>query len=162
MVEVMITTAIISILTAVLLVNMRGLQDRRAVEGAAREVTAGIREAQNYSLTGRNIGGADDVPCRFQFRIGGTNMMYIEQSNAGDCGSFGAAEMVSIGYDVSISQSEAVQFQVPRGEPITSSFGELDASDEYVQFSISRGSLTRYVCIYSMGRVEERSEACSS
>lgn len=48
--------AIIGIMTMAALISMRGNQNERAVETAAREVTAAIRQAQNYALTGKNAG----------------------------------------------------------------------------------------------------------
>jgi prepilin-type N-terminal cleavage/methylation domain-containing protein len=158
MVEVLITAAIIAVMTAVSLTSLGALKERRAVELSARKVSAAIREAQSYALTGRNIRSAGDVPCEFRFRVD-SGMIYVEQSNAGAaCGSDWAGETIAAENGVGVSGSSVVRFSVPRAEPHSDS-GELVGGD-FVDFSVSRGGTTVHVCVYPLGRVEERRDGC--
>ncbi|MCD6149636.1 prepilin-type N-terminal cleavage/methylation domain-containing protein [bacterium] len=55
-IELVIVVAIVGIMTSVLLVSTSGSRTDKALEAAAREVAAMIREAQNYALTGKDAG----------------------------------------------------------------------------------------------------------
>lgn len=161
LIEVLITTAIISIITAVSLVFVGNLREQGAVDGVSRQVAAAIRETQNYALTGRNIRAVGEVPCLFRFRTEAPDIFRIEQSNSVSgtpCGTDWDGETIAVGNGVEISVSE-VRFAVPRAEPLTSSGDELEGS-VFIDFTISRGGTERHVCVYPMGRVEEHYDAC--
>lgn len=65
LIEALITVAIISIATAVMLVNYSNTQATQRLESSAREVEAAVREIQGYALTGyQDVAGSD--PCRFE------------------------------------------------------------------------------------------------
>jgi prepilin-type N-terminal cleavage/methylation domain-containing protein len=66
--ELMIVIGIMSIMMAATLVFMGSSRDQKALEGAAREVAASIREAQNYALAGKAIGSGNILPCEFVWR----------------------------------------------------------------------------------------------
>ncbi len=65
--EMVIIVAIITIMTSVMLVTTLGERKTKEVEVIGREVTAAIRETQNYALTGRRQGTG--LPCSFGFFI---------------------------------------------------------------------------------------------
>ena len=162
MVEVIVTAAIIGIMAAVSLTSFATLKERRTVEVSARKVAAAIREAQNFALAGRNIRSAGDIPCQFRFRADG-NTIYVEQSNTGpNCGAsadFSGDAMV-MEYGVTVSGASAVRFQVPRAEPFVGADDELLPGESPLDFSVSKGSTTTHVCVYPLGRIEERPGGC--
>ena len=63
--EMVVIVAIISIMTSVMMVVTFKERDRKEIEAVGREVTAAIREAQNYALTGKQQGTG--LPCSFGF-----------------------------------------------------------------------------------------------
>lgn len=173
--EVLITTAIISLVAAISLISLSDVKKRQEVNGAMRQVASAVREAQNYALTGKNISsGTSDQPCLFRVRANGNpdaQTFQLEQMNVGhsQCpggGSNSADEWASISYrtmnGVSVSASAvgmpvsagAIRFSVPRGEP-TANGVELTGNYR-VQFAVSKGGLTAHVCVYPLGRIAEK------
>lgn len=75
--ELMVVIGIIGIMTAVSLVSLQGSRDKKAVEVAAREVAASIREAQNYALTGKND-PSKRHPCRIRWRTNAPTSYFIK------------------------------------------------------------------------------------
>ncbi len=153
--EILITVAIISIMTTASMVSLRGLRDGRAVDAGARTLAASVREAQNYALTGRNIAPTPTVPSLFSIRTDGTDRIYLEQTDR-DGTVF--VSSYRLGDDVTVSAS-LVQFLVPRAEPWAGG-SELSGTD-FVDFAVSRNGVSSHICVYPMGRVEEREGGCS-
>lgn len=163
LIEVIITTAIISIITVISIVSMAGLKVKREVEGSSRIVAAAIREAQNYAVTGKNVVGSvcgsgteACVPCEFRFGTG-TNSYTISQSNiptsGSTCTSFVAGPTIGLPNGVEVT-AQSVRFSVPRSEPRDSSGNELNSGS--IDFKVSKGGVDVYICVYPLGRVEER------
>jgi prepilin-type N-terminal cleavage/methylation domain-containing protein len=158
LIELMISMAILSIMTTVTIVSMGGAKTKQEVEGAARQVAAALREAQNYALTGKNIGASGDVPCQFRLEADGTSTFTIQQKkfDSGVCTADSGSPMsYSLSNGVTVSTNNA-SFDVPRGEVFNDALGELNG-DEKVDFSISKDGSTAHVCLYPFGRIEERS-----
>ena len=107
------------------------------------------------------------MPCRFRLYVGGGDgVLHIRQSNAvsGSCDDAGPEETVFLGNGVKVgnasgSGSQEVRFQVPRAEPLDSAGSELKGGDS-IGFRVSHGGTTRYVCVYPMGRIEEKDGGC--
>lgn len=157
LIELVVSMAILSIMAVITIVSLSGSKTKQEVEGAARQVAAAIREAQNYSLTGKNIGASGDVPCRFRVEAAGTSSFTVQQKkfNSGSCSvDSGSSITYALPAGVTISTGN-VSFDVPRAEPSSDAFGELDGSEK-VDFSISKNGSTAHVCVYPLGRVEEK------
>ncbi|NTW45820.1 MAG: type II secretion system protein [Candidatus Moranbacteria bacterium] len=131
LIEIMITTALIAIVTTASLASLVPFKARRAVEGGERVVAAALRQAQNDAVTGKNISSCSSIPC-VPFQSGAVNLPD----------------------GVVLSASQAVAFRVPQGEPINSGGVELVSGS--VDFSLTKGGVTAHVCVYPLGRVEER------
>lgn len=131
LVEVVITTSIIALVTSASLASMSSFKSRRDVEGNARTVAAAIRQAQNDAVTGKNIDTCGTVPC-VPFR----------------------PDQVSLTGGVVLSPSSSVAFRVPQGEPVGSAGAELVSGA--VDMSVSKAGVAAHVCVYPLGRVEER------
>ena len=157
LIELMVSMAILSIMVTATIISMGGAKTKQEVEGAARQVAAAIREAQNYALTGKNIGSSGDVPCRFRLAATGTSSFTIQQKefSSGSCGiDSGSPLTYSLLAGVTVSTNN-VSFDVPRGEVFNDALGELDGTDE-VDFAVSKSGSTAHVCVYPFGRIEEK------
>jgi len=69
--ELMMVIAIISIMISVVLIYSD--RTKKELEGAAREVAASIREAQNYALTGKNASASCSNEYIFTYEINSPN-----------------------------------------------------------------------------------------
>lgn len=63
LIELMIVVAIVSISAVVMLLSFGNARTKKELETNAREFASVIREAQNYALTGKQVGSG--VTCRF-------------------------------------------------------------------------------------------------
>lgn len=165
LVELVVTTAALSIMAVVTIISMSGNKTRHEVQAATRLVASALREAQNYSLTGKNItSNPADRPCKFRARsVGGGPAIFVEQLNAGmvSCPQPGPDPDSWVGASYSLtngvvfSTTAEVRFDVPRGEPANSSGVELSGAT-LIDFPVSKSGLTAHACIYPLGRIEEK------
>jgi type II secretory pathway pseudopilin PulG len=160
----MISMAVLSIMAAVTIVSMGGSKTRQEVEGAARQLAAAIRETQNYALTGKNITSTNtNRACRFSVASTvNTASFSIKQANVSgaSCGALAVATTYSLQNGVQFSvASREVSFDVPRGEPSDAN-GEIGGpqvgASPYVDFSFAKNGSTAHVCVYPLGRIEEK------
>jgi prepilin-type N-terminal cleavage/methylation domain-containing protein len=148
LIELMAVIAIIGIMTAVVIVSMSGQKDKKAVETAAREVAAAVREAQNYALTGK---GAVSGCLGYTFSWTNSSVDYKFKGN-GTCPA--------------INQSN---YTLKNGVKIVSSAGGCDASKSF-NFSfpradlnptdtctiiVGKGAYCYNIFVYPSGRVDE-------
>jgi prepilin-type N-terminal cleavage/methylation domain-containing protein len=157
LVELMISMAILSIMAALTIVSMTGAKTKQEVEGAARQVAAAVREAQNYALTGKNIGASGDVPCQFRLDTTGSAISIQQRrfSSPGLCNvNSGSPTVYPLPTGVAIS-IDNVSFNVPRGEVFNDVLLELDGNEK-IDFAISKNGEIAHVCVYPFGRIEER------
>ncbi len=78
--EMVIIMAIVSIMTSVMLVVTLSEKDTKEIEAAGREITAAIREAQNYALTGKQQGAG--LPCSFGFFLPELNIDNVDTGSS--------------------------------------------------------------------------------
>jgi prepilin-type N-terminal cleavage/methylation domain-containing protein len=161
LVELIVAMGVLSIMASVTIVSMGGAKTKQEVEGAARQVAAAIREAQNYALTGKNIGAAGDVPCRFHVTVANTSpnvtIQQIKFDSSGVCNTNSGSMVYSLQHGVVFSANAEVRFDVPRGEPRNSAGTEIGISGvTHVGFSFAKSGSTAHVCVYPLGRIEEK------
>ena len=144
LIELIITVAIIGIMTGVLLVSTSGSRTDKALEAAARKVAATIREAQNYALTGKDAGAGCNT-YTFSYGNGANNDEY-GIDNGGGC-SININYSLDNGVDFN-GVSGSFNFSVPHG---TCSVA-LDAPENIALFKSGK---TIRVCVYSSGKVIE-------
>ncbi len=165
LVELIVTTAALSIMATVTIMSLSGNKTRHEVQTAARLVTSAVREAQNYALTGKNItANPANRPCKFRVRsVGGGTVIFVEQLSAGmvSCPSPGitadswSGATYNLTNGVTFFATTEVRFDVPRGEPANSSGTELSGAT-LVDFAVSKSGLNAHACVYPLGRVEEK------
>jgi prepilin-type N-terminal cleavage/methylation domain-containing protein len=153
LIELVVSMAIISTMAAITIVSMSGAKTKQEVEGAARQVAAAIREAQNYAVTGKSINGA--VPCQFRISATATSSTFqLQQTNSTTCGAVSGSVSYSLQNGVQFSAAAEIRFDVPRGEPRDASNAELSSGN--IDFVISKSGSTAHVCAYPLGRIEEK------
>lgn len=164
LVELVVSMAILSIMAAITIVSLSGTKTKQEVEGAARQVASAIREAQNYALTGKNITSTStNRACQFSVASTvNTASLSIKQASisGASCGAPAVATTYSLQNGVQFSvASREVLFDVPRGEPSDAN-GEIGGSQggasPYVDFSFAKNGSTAHVCVYPLGRIEEK------
>lgn len=153
-IELIIAMAIFGIMTAAMLVSLQGGKDAKAVEVAAREVAAAIREAQNNALTGK-ITAAGEYPCKFSFISFSPNSSsykinyeYYTATGGNSCLSSPniADTIYQLKNGVTFSGGiQTITFGVPHGS-LTADYA----------ITVSKSSLISNICVYQSGRVEEK------
>ncbi|MBU2028494.1 prepilin-type N-terminal cleavage/methylation domain-containing protein [Patescibacteria group bacterium] len=138
-IELMIVICIISIMTALILVSMNAEREKKAVEIAAREVAAVVREAQNYALTGKNLKNA--ISCSFIFTWTGNSYSISNCKN----------QSYSLKNGVTFSNNGSFSFSIP--------FANLDISSTK-DIGLYKGSSSYHVCVYVSGVVSESLNVC--
>ena len=141
LIELIITVAIIGIMTGVLLVSTSGSRTDKALEAAAREVAATIREAQNYALTGKDAGA-------------GCNSYVFAYTDATDSYSVNNSCNINNSYTLkngivfNSGVSGSFNFSAPYG-----AIGGLGVSPRII--TLNKGGKNINVCVYSSGKVIE-------
>ncbi|MDD2766585.1 MAG: prepilin-type N-terminal cleavage/methylation domain-containing protein [Candidatus Moranbacteria bacterium] len=146
LIEVIVTIAIVSILTSVAISGINsGAKTQRELETNAREFASVVREAQNYALTGKQANVAGTNTCSFLVsQISSTQ--YTLSAIA--CGT-GTAELITtytLKNGVGLSGTSSITFVLPRGVP--SSVGAV---------IFSKGDNRYYVCVSADGKIEDKS-----
>ncbi len=146
LVELMVTVAIIGIMTSVTLISMNALREKKAVETAAREVAAVVREAQNYALTGKSLtAGSTDCSFTFVWRTPlASSYGFANYSGVTAC----KIQNYSLKNGVTFSNSGNIRFSVP--------FSVGSSAD----IQLTKGSSNFHVCVYASGIVKEQLSGC--
>jgi len=149
LIEVVLITTLVIIMTSVLLVISWGQRADKELEVAARVVAGAIREAQNYALNGRQV-ASDEVPCEFGFQSVAPRtykIVYNYHSGDGNCTSSPKDVAVyTVKNNVTIPDIGPIYFDIPHGDltPIATT-----------TITVSKSGKSRNVCVYASGRVEE-------
>lgn len=138
LIELMVVIAIIGIMTAVVIVSLIGNKDKKAVETAAREVAAAVREAQNYALTGK---GAGSTCSGYKFSWDNSSSYGSKSIESGGTCS---TSNYTLKNGVTFTSGGTFNFIFPRAE--------LSASAKIL---VGKGSNYYTVCVYQTGRVNE-------
>lgn len=157
LIEMVAVFAIITIMTAVTLIGFSASKVSKEVDGQVRVFASAIREAQNYSLTGKSITATAGVkPCEYRIAstVGGSFSIQQYRTDAvGNCVADNPTSSYSLANSVTFSSAKTFIFKVPRGEPWYNG-SELSGSVK-VDFFLEKGGKRAHVCVYPLGRVEE-------
>lgn len=163
-VEVMLVIAFIGIMTGVTFVSMSGRRDDAALKGAAREVAAALRTAQNNALSGTKEPGNNNGIC-FQgmsWENETTYEIYVAHLRNGNtrlCSN--SADIVEHPYVLATYtlkngvtfalDAGNVFFDVPRGavRPLS-----------VLSIELLKGEKSFFVCVASSGIITEKKEGC--
>lgn len=146
LVELVVTMAIIAILMSVAMSGIGSdAKTQREIETNAREFASVVREAQNYSLTGKQANVTGTNTCSFQVSIISSSQYTL---NAIDCSTSPVSREIAkytLKNGVTLSGSP-ITFTLPRGVP--TSVGSV---------TFSKGTKTHSVCISAQGKIEDKS-----
>lgn len=160
LIEVLAAMAIISILSAFVIVSFGNARTEKRVEGEARRFASVLRKLQNDSLTGKNLGAG--VPCAFytgSSSVGNTSvsMLYTVRSG-GSCSSGATSQALpshDFGFGVTMTVANTgVRFVVPHGDVWTGNGSSAIATP--VQYTLGRDGYVWSVCVFPGGRIHER------
>jgi len=143
-IELVIVIAIIGIMAGVLLVSLVNGRADKALEVAAREVAATIREAQNYALSGKGAGTGCNT-YTFSYNDGADNNEY-SVSNGGACSINNNYKLKN---GVIFSGAGSFSFSVPHG--IIAGV----VLDNPEDIELTKSSKVIHVCVYSSGKIIE-------
>lgn len=160
LVEVLLVIAFIGIMTAVTFVSLSGKRTDETLKGAAREVAAAVRVAQNNALSGVKEPGNDNGLCwhilRWTDGSAVSTSIVRHLKNAGDCSQFPSdTTEFSLGNytlenGVTFVGGGEVDFVVPRGNLYQTTVQSI---------VLTRASRFVTVCVLPSGVVVEKSPA---
>jgi prepilin-type N-terminal cleavage/methylation domain-containing protein len=142
LVEIIIVVAIIGIASTMVFSSFAEQRGARTIDRAAREVVAALREAQNYTLTGR-AGTINENNTYYGIQIASATG-YNLTSSSGILASYTLKGGVTF-----TSGATTIAFILPRGDVLQGGASFVGA----YRIDLSNGTNSRYICVYSMGRV---------
>ncbi len=129
LIELLIVIAIIGIMSAMAVVNLRGGQEKREIKNDALTVLDGLKRIQNMALTGGIINGQS--PINFNFHLDGCSggcKNYLLRAKTGDNPlQFQNIESISLLNSLIIANNGNaldISFDPPRAEPEFSISGD--------------------------------------
>lgn len=181
--EMIVTIAIISIMTAVFFSSLSGNKELKAVEGEARKVAAAIREAQNYALTGKKITGIAVCGWGMHY-VAATKIyaVYYNFDNIGNgCEAFNGIKSNKVYDDTKFSvaynsyklenkvrfnntatYNQNIYFTIPfgiaheyDGDALPDAVGVGYTGQALIESEINPSAINYSICIYSSGQVKE-------
>jgi prepilin-type N-terminal cleavage/methylation domain-containing protein len=154
--EVLMVTVFIGIMSAVAITSLTASRTKRQVEGTAREASAAIREAQNGGLTGKKT-DATHLPCNYYFIWNSTTSYSItyqyHTGSSSNCaaGPYNPTNQTLATYttkdNVSVGSFTTIAFNVP--------FASMSGPVFPLTIIISKGSVNYAVCVSSSGNIWE-------
>jgi prepilin-type N-terminal cleavage/methylation domain-containing protein len=155
LIEIIIVVAIISIMAGLIIVPLGTSRVKKELETNAREFVGVVREAQNYALTGKQIGG--NTACAF-YVIWTTPSTYsLKYTPSGSCGATPTNIVsYSLKNGVTFSTGGSFNFALPHA---TLSFSSGSQATVF-----KKGTISHVVCTYADGHISDRpgSTTCPS
>jgi len=151
LIEVMVVVALMGIMAALSIVSLESGRIERELEANAREFVGIVREAQNYALTGRQIGG--NTACSFSV-VWAASTYSFRYTPSGNCAASPTPiASYALKNGVAFSNTNALSFSLPHAA--------LDFSTGNRSATFTKQSSSYVVCIYADGRIsDQRGAAC--
>lgn len=149
LIELVIVMAIVGIMASVIMASLTDGRTKKSVETNAHEFASALREAQNYALSGKQIGGNDVCKFSLGWIDGSTySLGYIP----GGCAAASPTSIVnySLKNGVTLNNFGTIYFSVP--------FGVVSPSST-LQVIFTKSSFTYFVCIYGNGKILETADS---
>ncbi len=145
LIELLVTVALISILSGVILAVSGNDRTSEQLENSARQVAGAFREAQNYALTGyQGVTGTD--PCRFTVAWSGTGYTttYSYKDGAGACTQTASLRSYQLADGVAFSGTGSFYFTLPHATIVPAN---------NVTVSLTKAGSTHVVCVSATGLI---------
>ena len=151
LIELIAVVAIIGVMTSAVLVSWSTGRSEQDVKLAAREFEAALRQAQNFSMTGKiDANNPTRVPCDYRLRYVSSTQYEIayQYKNNGVCdGTLIASVQVfslpgGVTFPPSSDWNDGAVFPLPRGEGVGTNVASIP---------LQKGSATKNVCIPQSG-----------
>jgi prepilin-type N-terminal cleavage/methylation domain-containing protein len=158
LIEVLMVTVFIGIMSAVTIVSMTASRTKKQVETTSREVSVAIREAQNDALTGKKTNNTH-LPCDYKFNYvnSTTYTVSYDYHTAGNasCASTQVLATYIIKDGVSLTNfgTGSIIFSVP-----FAGISGLGGSDP-MPVVVSKGGFSYAVCVSSSGNIWEKANS---
>lgn len=168
LIELVVVIAIVMIMTALLLVVSSEDRTKRELETSSRQLAVGLRQAQNFALTGKKQGTRR--PCDFSFVSTGSayrvDYTYYEPGDPSgdidgngvtDCGDTPLLSATAVGatdlaHGVVVATVPEVVFEVPFGKISTIYESPITTP---ITFIAHKAGVYYAVCLSPSGRVDE-------
>ena len=143
LIEIMVVTAIISIASAIIMVQLSASRATQYVSSAATEVEATVRGAQNFALTGAQK-QPGTKPCRFRVTWEGStySVWYHYKDNADACTQSMQLSSRVLSDGVAFDGDGNFEFTLPHA---------VLGSDQ--QIILTKGDVSQAVCLYTSGNI---------
>ncbi len=152
LIEVLVSVAILGILSTIILVNASGSRVTQDLEAGAREMVSFFRGVQNRALTGEQV-GANTIPCRFEVTWDGASysVIYHSKDNNGACVNTATIQSYTLRNGVVFSSPGNVRFTLPHAD-VFDTAGPVAVSKAV---TLSKAGATYSVCIYKEGLINQ-------
>ena len=151
LIELLVTVAIIGIVSSITLVSMSEGKNIKEVEGAAFVASGKIREAQTSALTGKQH-TPNTIPCAYRMIWGSTNITssYVSKDGSGNCSVLTTISSATLPSGVTFTNSGAVDFVLPHGRTALAQ-----------SLVLQKGTAIQSICIQTNGQIEIKQGATS-
>ncbi len=140
LIEVVVVIAIVGIMSSITITSFVTMRRDAALETAAEEVVAVLREAQNYSLTGKNLTSAACATYTVDFTLGLGS--FILNNGGAPCT---LNQSYSLKNGVTVYSVTATKFTAPH------------ATTEKSETVIQKGSAYYTICVNTAGLIKKLS-----
>lgn len=166
LIELLMAMSMMAVMVAVVIVSLGSARTNRELDGEAGKVLSLLREAQNYALTGKSISGSDACD-RFSTRVSGNEFqIYHYDKSSGACVFVNTPLRYAVGSGAALSATRwdgtassalsRLDFTIPNGQLLVNGlFVEMSGS-QWVRFQLSKSGVTENVCVYPLGRMEQK------
>ncbi len=113
LIEMVIVIAIVGIMTSIIVVSLGNGRTQREVETNAREFASVLKEAQNYALTGKQVGSG--VVCSFNVTWSGSayHLDAVAKNGSACTGSSTLVATYALKQGVVFQSSGSISFSLP-------------------------------------------------
>ncbi len=153
LVEILVATSILGILSTIILVNASGSRVTQDLETGAREMVGFFRGVQNRALTGEQEGAG--IPCAFGVTWSGASysVIYYSKNGVGACANTTTLQSHTLRNGVVFASPGDVRFTLPHAD-VYDSAGPITTNNTKV-VTLSKAGTTYSVCIYKEGLINQ-------
>lgn len=160
-IEMVVVMAIIAITSSIVIVSITAERATREAERNAHVLTSNLRQMQNYALSGRSDTTTQEN-CFYGIRFISSSQYSLVNyyRSGGTCNSYNTIATVNLVAGVTFtgigSYPTIFAFSLPRAEVYTGTSGALSLLGATQLIGLTKAGKNSYLCLYSVGRIEER------